>query len=606
MAPLDSGAAPPLSLRTLRRAATLILVYFAAVVGLTWPLAMHFGSQLPANFPGSEFDPLYATWVLSWVTHTLASGSLAIANANIYYPAADSLFYGPAALGALPFFAPTYLLTGNPTLAANLLLVGSIALTAAMLHMVVHFWTRSHAAGAVTATTYLANRWLIFTFIPTVPHLSVQFYFPLIILLSAAPAPSRRASIGLLVLVIAQCLTDVSYVTPAVLAPLIVIAALRLLRPPTRASGLRVLAIAVAAGAVVFAVHARYFAVAARNPHLAEQTNWRLDPMGSALGLRGLLSAMSPLAIPSLAYGLLAVVALLVAWRGWRGSATEARAARYTLIWIAVGIAVSLPPRLTLFGQVVTLPHLALAVRWSPFANVLRLPERLRVAALMGTALLVGLAFTELVRQLGPASRDARARVRAGALAALLVAAMFGQFATAFGQPQSYGPRLPLGYRLHAPPADSPVLAVLRTSGGPTLEVPLPRDKPVKPAAHAPAMYRSIFHWQPVLNGYSSYWPVGFPERMAFAARLPDPSALRKLRRDTGLVYVLARVNDGQPVDASLEAERKEWLDLAQRGGRPDLQLVASDDRLLLFRVTDEPAEAGTADESSPPNRLHP
>jgi len=579
---------PPLGVPPLlRRAVAVLLCYGAVVCALTWPLAAHFRSHLPATFPGSEFDPLYSGWVLAWESHALSRGSLDIADANIYYPARDALFYGPVALGALPYFAPTYLVTGNPTLALNLLLLGSITLTATAIHLVVHAWTKRHAAAVVAAAVFLANRWLLYTFIPTVPHLSVLFYLPLIIFLAAAPTVGVRLALLLFALVVAQCMTDVSYVTPAVLAPLATLAVLRLWRQPTRRSGIALLVVAVGAALVMVAVHWPYLAIMARNPNLAQQTNWRLDPMRSALELpSGLLGALSPLAISSLAFALLAAAGLLAA-RGWRGSPAEASAARHALLWIGVGVVISLPLRVSVLGHAITLPHLLVAQRWGLFASALRLPERLRVAALMGVALLVGLAFAELLRQLG---LTAGRRRRAGnALAALVVAAFYAQYATAFGQPQPYGPRLPVLYQLQRPPSDSPALQALRASGGPTFEAPLPTTKPTTAAAQAPAMYRSIFHRQPLLNGYSSYWPAGFAERMRTAAGLPDPSAVRALRQETGLVFILARIDDELPIDTRLPNERAAWIELTRRGGRPDLELVARDDQLALFRVTGEP-----------------
>jgi hypothetical protein len=589
---LTSGAGAAVrrftKLRGLQQAGAVALGYAVLVCGLTWPLAIHLASHLPATFFGSEFDPLYSAWTLAWESHTLAHGSLAIGNANIYYPARDTLFYGPAALGALLYFAPVYLLTGNPTLAVNLLLLGSIALTATALHLVAYSWTRLHAAGLVAGMTFLANRWLLCTFVPTVPHLAVLFYFPVIILLSTRLALRSWQAVLLCGLVVLQGLTDVAYVAPAVLAPLVTLAALRLVRPVSRANGLRLLTVALAAALILLAIHFPYRAVVAANPRLAEQTNWRIDPMQGSLELPGgLMGILSPLAVPTLALALIAATGMVSLLRGWRGSGSEASAARNVLLWIAVGLFISLPMRVSVFGYVYTLPHLALAHRWVGFA--LRLPERLRVAALMGTALLAGLAFAELLRQLGLAAHQGwRTRRSRGALTTLLCVAMYGQYATAAGQPQAYGPPLPVLYRLREPPGDSPVLHVLRAVGGPTLEAPLPPFKPTAAAAHAPAMYRSIYHWQPLLNGYSSYWPAGFAELMRLAAQLPDPAALRALRSRTGLAFILVRARDQLPIDSQVAAQRGVWLDLARRGGRPDLQLVASDDDLLLFRVTGE------------------
>jgi hypothetical protein len=92
-------------------------------------------------------------------------------------------------------------------------------------------------------------------------------------------------------------------------------------------------------------------------------------------------------------------------------------------------------------------------------------------------------------------------------------------------------------------------------------------------------MYRSIFHWRPLLNGYSGYWPAGFRERMELATRLPDAAALEALRRETGLTTLLVHAGDVGP------ERRATWLALAERG-IPTLRLVARDGDDLLFAVT--------------------
>src|SRR6516162_1417509 len=101
----------PLWTRSALRVLTLVALYAVLVGWLTWPLVAYITTHHPSLGPGSDFDSLYTAWALAWESHVLSSGSLAFANANIYYPEPGALFYGPAAFGALPFFAPVYLLT---------------------------------------------------------------------------------------------------------------------------------------------------------------------------------------------------------------------------------------------------------------------------------------------------------------------------------------------------------------------------------------------------------------------------------------------------------------------------------------------------------------
>jgi hypothetical protein len=106
------------------------------------------------------------------------------------------------------------------------------------------------------------------------------------------------------------------------------------------------------------------------------------------------------------------------------------------------------------------------------------------------------------------------------------------------------------------------------------LEVPVGRGLAALP--HTLALYRSIFHGRPVLNGYTSYYPAGFAERMALATRLPAQDALVTLARDTGVAQILVR--SGLAMRA--------WQGLAERGGNRWLRLAARGSNWLLFDVT--------------------
>jgi hypothetical protein len=117
------------------------------------------------------------------------------------------------------------------------------------------------------------------------------------------------------------------------------------------------------------------------------------------------------------------------------------------------------------------------------------------------------------------------------------------------------------------------LVEAVRKLPGPVVEVPTPQDW-----LHGIAMYNSLFHWHPLLNGYSSYYPSGFKERMALVAKLPDPQALATLRADAGLATVWVHLGSlSMP-------ERAPWLTLV-RTGRADLVLVANVRNELVFRV---------------------
>ena len=45
--------------------------------------------------------------------------------------------------------------------------------------------------------------------------------------------------------------------------------------------------------------------------------------------------------------------------------------------------------------------------------------------------------------------------------------------------------------------------------------------------------YMSIFHWKPLVNGYSGFYPPTYLRRVQALRRFPEPSSLRVLRDDS-------------------------------------------------------------------------
>src|SRR5437870_2436831 len=499
IAPRHAGRAEDRRRMSQRLVAAIVplALYCVAVVWLTWPLAAHLRTHLPSTEAACTCDTLLIAWVLAWQTHALATAPLHFAQANIYHPAPHALFYCEAGVGALPYYAPAFLLTGSPALALNVTLLGGVALTAWALHLVVRRWTSSHLGGTVAAWTFLTTRWVLWEWGPVAPNYVVLPYFPLIVLLVATPAARLGDALRLVPLLVLQGLTSI-YVAAAAMIPVGLIAAGRLVRRSTRASGLR-LAVALSLGAAALLVgFAGYLVVRLENPDLPHLTVWRgpLQP---------------PTALP----------------------------------WGRVGV-----------------------------AGVLGLPLR------------AGLGGAAAAPSLAPLMRRRVSRMAVGsAVVAAMSACMCAEYA-GHGPPGALrrslagtGRRpLPSAYPIAPVPALSrPILQVLEHSRGPLLEVPVGGGVPW-PAFHAAAMYRSTLHWRPLLNGYSSYYPAGFGERMPIADRLPDADALTTLRRETGLDAILVHLDLLRP------AERSQWLSYPPPAG---LRLVAAGGDDVLFAVGD-------------------
>src|SRR5262249_4157073 len=116
---LVAGPSMP-SGRDVGRLCLLLLAYASLTVWLTWPLGGALASRLPCTDAGvCPFDTVYSAWVVSWISHALTTMPWHVADANIYYPDPQALYYGPAGLGAIPYALPAFVATGNPAVAIN-------------------------------------------------------------------------------------------------------------------------------------------------------------------------------------------------------------------------------------------------------------------------------------------------------------------------------------------------------------------------------------------------------------------------------------------------------------------------------------------------------
>jgi len=65
---------------------------------MTWPIAAHIGTQVPANLQ----DPLLQAWQVAWDGHALLHQPLQFFQANAFWPAPDSLAFSDALMGYTP------------------------------------------------------------------------------------------------------------------------------------------------------------------------------------------------------------------------------------------------------------------------------------------------------------------------------------------------------------------------------------------------------------------------------------------------------------------------------------------------------------------------
>jgi membrane protease YdiL (CAAX protease family) len=212
------------------------------------------------------------------------------------------------------------------------------------------------------------------------------WYWPWI-MLRATTVSTFASTLILALLVFAQGLSS-AYIAVGVAVPLLVLAALRLARSATRGIGWRLVAavgIAAAGWAIAFAPQLRMWL---EQPKLAQQTLYPFFSRVAApseLFASGEPSGIAPVALALIVLGGLAAAV---------GSGRHRTAWRSGVVWVVVGLALALPPRVLVFGHAILTPIGWLTDVGIP-VHAVRDNGRRGLAALVGLCVLVGVAWAE-------------------------------------------------------------------------------------------------------------------------------------------------------------------------------------------------------------------
>ena len=357
---------------TVRRLGWLA-VYVGVVAWLTWPLAAHLTTHLSHAHVICNFDQPQMIWALAWTSHRVVENPLRLFEANIYHPMPHALLYAEAGFGAVPFFFPTFVATGNPILAANVMFLGSLALTAWGLHLLVAGFTRSAGAGVVAACTFLLTPWTLWMWAPGALNYAVLQWVPLILWLAAAEHVGWRRAVVLGIVLAVQGATS-PYVAASVLTPVGVLACIRLTSARRRRSGVALVgSLAIAVG-LLLVVYGGYAWVRWHEPAMVKHTWW---PGGHfrtfAFPQDFFFARHRPNAVPLAMFLVIGVGGVCAIVRRHGGPAWQ-----HGFLWIATGMAVSLPPTLVWFGQPIELPHVRL-LEHTPLFDLMRETQRMAV-----------------------------------------------------------------------------------------------------------------------------------------------------------------------------------------------------------------------------------
>lgn len=547
----DAAPADVARVAPLRTMVTIVAGYLALTAWWLWPLPARMADHAiyQSGTPFIAADVHLITWALAWDTHALLSHPLALFDANVFHPAPSSLAFSEHFLGYVPLFAPAYLLTGNPVLAANVVLVLSFPLCALAAYALARRFVTPPAAfvaGALFA--FHGERYLNLYHL----HQLGTWWIPLALLFTERWLERARArdAVALGAVVGLQLLSSfyLAYALVLFYAAYLAVALVRSRRVLNRRRLLG-LALALVTGSVPAAL--------ASLPYLQLQ-GLGLVPAGRSPMVRLVLASfvtmgrirayLTSLGVGPVGYAL-GLVALLAGWR--RGGAYARTVA---LVGVITGLVLAAGPRVALFGRQWWSPY-QLLFDWLPGFSAVRLPFRFLVVTQLGFALLAALGVGVLLR-LAPGRA-------AWPIAVVAVAAVL---ATAGSHPPHPLHRQVVPATL--PPADRWLAE--HAHDGALLELPLGDVE-----AMAQRMVLSTHHWLPIIDGYSAYPPLTRRFLLRIAVELPDAHALQELVDHVDLRWILIHL-DRMPA-----AMKTAWAQLPL----PGLELVKRWGNDLLFEV---------------------
>ncbi|HLL50278.1 MAG TPA: glycosyltransferase 87 family protein, partial [Thermomicrobiales bacterium] len=125
------------------------LAFAAATVLMTWPYAGNLGGVTVVGF-----DPFLQIWLSEWIQHALTTNPLALYDANIFYPFAQTLAYTDANVPGALLAAPLRFLTGDPLLTNSVMVLATFVVAATGVYALTLYLTQNHGAAFIVGLAY--------------------------------------------------------------------------------------------------------------------------------------------------------------------------------------------------------------------------------------------------------------------------------------------------------------------------------------------------------------------------------------------------------------------------------------------------------------------
>jgi hypothetical protein len=491
------------------RAPLLVVALFAGLtIVMTWPQARVFGTRAVPHQ-----DVYFNMWRLEWIAHALITRTEHVFDGNIFYPERRTLAYSDAMLVEGALAAPMIWAGVRPVFVHNVMMLGAIALSGAAMFALVLYLTGSRSAALLAG--------IVFAFAPYrfehLMHMELQWtmWMPLAFLAFHRTLETGEFKMGVLtgVLVALQMLSSIYY--GIFLATVLAIVGPLMLAFDRRVTLRRAL-IPLAAGAVLAILICAIYAV----PYLQARQRVGERPQDQVMQFSARPSSYMVATPNNWLYG------NFLEGRG-RG---ERRLFPGLLI---VGLAICglllkpISPRILIYLlSFVVAFEASLGLRgyvyrvlfeYVPVYHGLRAPARLGIFVVMFLAVLGAYGYCYIAESCGARGR----RILMAVCSAIMLL--------------EYSVTMELVDYPNEPPALYRYLRSLPR--GVVAEFPVPRVNSL-PGPDAEHSYMSIFHWFPIVNGYSGSYPPTYLVRLEHLQHFPDAKAMKRLRYD-GVRYII-------------------------------------------------------------------
>jgi len=532
------------------RSAAVALLFIVLTIAMTWPQAASMGTRVY-----DADDPLLSIWRISWIAHIVPIDPLNLFNGNIFYPEKRTLAYTDSVLLQGAAGAPLIWSGVSRVTTYNVLLLLSMALSGWAMWRYALYLTADHGAAIVAG--------IIFAFVPFrfdhYHHLELQatIFLPLTLMLldRTIDSGSKRDAWLTMAAFVAQVYSCIYY-SVFLATALIPIGAIRLALATreqraafAKAMWLPLLAALIAAAPYAIAYGANRINLGERLDrdvllYSASLRNYIATPEWNVIhgGWSRQFGQPERLLFP----GVIAIALTLA------GLLTIDRRRVILIVLGVTGFIISLGLHSPFYEplRAVIFPY-----------RGLRAPARASILLFLAIAALAAFGWSRLMR-------DRPQRVRMVATIAMALALLL-----------EYRSRNEAWLTLPKEPAQ-----VYRWLGAQprsvVAEVPFARADALHAIHDGLYMFNSTWHWQPIVNGYSGFFPKTFIELAEHTESFPDERSIDYLKqRGVDLLVIHGNLMDPQRFGAMTAALL----------ARPDIEALAQFEEQLgsdmVFRL---------------------